>query len=244
MESKYSYKRKTELCQSNDIIECLFIETKIIRKVIIGVIYRPPATSIRLFNDHVKTLMDQLRNLHMPCYILGDNNVNLLNSTTHSDTADFLDIMYSGGFIPLITRPTRVTRHSATLIDHIFTNNLSDQYSSLQGVLVTEISDHYPIFHVSQSNAKSSQNEDFYITRKMSTKNFDSFHQKIGNFDWTVVSSSTTAEQAFDNFYKNFIHFFEQCFPIQKVKRHYSSRIPWLSESLKDLIKTKNQLYI
>ena len=32
LDLKLSYKRKNELCQSNEIIECLFIETKIVKK--------------------------------------------------------------------------------------------------------------------------------------------------------------------------------------------------------------------
>ena len=36
--------------------------------------------------------------------------------------------MYSSGFIPLITRPTRVTESTATLIDNIFTSRLKVDY--------------------------------------------------------------------------------------------------------------------
>ena len=58
------------------------------------------------------------------CYIMGDFNLNLLNDHSHQRTGEFLDIMYSNMFFPLITRPTRITSSSATLIDNIFTNNL------------------------------------------------------------------------------------------------------------------------
>ena len=51
---------------------------------------------------------------------------------------------------PLTTRPTRVTANSATLIDNIFTNNTCNMGSLLQGVFVTDITDHYPIFHINQ----------------------------------------------------------------------------------------------
>ena len=55
---------------------------------------------------------------------MGDYNINILNIATHSATADFVDSTYSYGFSPLIKRPTRITRSSATIIDNIFTNNL------------------------------------------------------------------------------------------------------------------------
>ena len=55
-------------------------------------------------------------------YIMGGFNLNLLNYHSHQyNTGEFLDIIYSNTFFPLITRPTRIPSHSATLIENIFT---------------------------------------------------------------------------------------------------------------------------
>ena len=56
--------------------------------------------------------------------------------------------MYSSGLVPLITRQARVTENSATLIDNIFTNKVVSYDESVYGILVTDMSDHYPIFCV------------------------------------------------------------------------------------------------
>ena len=83
---------------------------------------------------------------------MGDYNIDLVNIEAHSPTSDYNDIMYSNGFIPLITRPSRVTYSSATLIDNIFANQFSSQLGeSLQGILLTDISDHYPISYIAKS---------------------------------------------------------------------------------------------
>ena len=84
---------------------------------------------------------------HLPCYLLGDYNIDLLKHDSHIQTERFLDIMYSNSLVPLICKPTRETETTATLID-VFTNNnnVNDQF--LQGILTTDISDHYIIFHV------------------------------------------------------------------------------------------------
>ena len=66
-----------------------------------------------------------------------------MNYDTHSFTCAFL---------PLLTRPTRVTATSATLIDIIFTNNFKNFRYSFQGLLVTDISDHYPVFYINRVN--------------------------------------------------------------------------------------------
>ena len=52
---------------------------------------------------------------------------------------------------PLIVKPTRLTEKSATLIDHIWTNNFDVHSQHKQGVLLTSMSDHYGIFHITGS---------------------------------------------------------------------------------------------
>ena len=93
------------------------------------------------------------------CYLMGDYNIDHLNIEPHSPTSDYNDIIYSNGFIPLITRRTRVTNWSATIIDNIFTNHFSSQLGeSLQVILLTDISDYYPVFYGAKSMAnKKSQ---------------------------------------------------------------------------------------
>ena len=57
---------------------------------------------------------------------MGDFNVNLLNTDTHVLSNDFLNLIYSHAFIPLITKPTRISKSSATLIDNIFSNDINN----------------------------------------------------------------------------------------------------------------------
>jgi endonuclease/exonuclease/phosphatase family metal-dependent hydrolase len=78
------------------------------------------------------------------CYLMGDFNLDLMKYHCHHFTSEFLDIMYSNMFFPLITRPTRITSNTATLIDNIFSNHLEN--FSFSGLLFTDISDHLPIF--------------------------------------------------------------------------------------------------
>ena len=61
---------------------------------------------------------------------MGDLNINLINYQNHHLTGQFLDGMYSNMFFPLITRPSRITSHTATLIDNIFANNFFERLRS------------------------------------------------------------------------------------------------------------------
>ena len=51
---------------------------------------------------------------------MGD--MNMLKCSSYTKSHDYINNMFSQGFIPLITKPTRVTPYTATLIDHIYYN--------------------------------------------------------------------------------------------------------------------------
>ena len=67
---------------------------------------------------------------------MGDLNIDLFKTAEHRQTSIFLNIMYSHSFFPLITKLTRVTGNSATLIDHIFTTNFETNVTHTQGIYV------------------------------------------------------------------------------------------------------------
>ena len=149
----YSFKERTDLSHFDDIYESIFIEihksfTGHKRDVIIGLMYRPPNRDLDQFNQDLAVVLETITRERKFCYILGDYNLDPLNCESHQYTKDFLEIMYSNSFIPLINRPTRITATTATLIDNIFTNNHQEKVNSQQGIIPYHISDHFPIFHL------------------------------------------------------------------------------------------------
>ena len=71
-------------------------------------------------------------------FLMGNSNVNLLNYECHNDTNDSIDTMISHYLLPYILHPTRVTDHSKTVIDHIFSDNTS--YEFISGNIISQIS--------------------------------------------------------------------------------------------------------
>jgi hypothetical protein len=80
-------------------------------------------------------------------YILGVMNINLINCDVYGQTEEYLNMIYSNNFFPLITKATRVTCHTATLIDNIYTNASPIKITSK--IITADISDHLPTFCVS-----------------------------------------------------------------------------------------------
>ena len=54
--------------------------------------------------------------------ILGDINIDLLKFESHAEANSFIENIYSFGLSPLITKPTRITDFSATIIHHAYIN--------------------------------------------------------------------------------------------------------------------------
>ena len=48
---------------------------------------------------------------------MGDLNINLLNFEDYQTTEEFISTVISYDFLPHILQPTRITDHTATLID-------------------------------------------------------------------------------------------------------------------------------
>ena len=112
------------------------------KDILIGVIYRPPNTSVKTFLESLGELLNVISNEGRPCYLLGDFNVNLLNNTANNYSNDFLKVLLNFGFYPRIDRPTRITETTATLIDNIFTNVHETNMSS--GIWLADKTDHLP----------------------------------------------------------------------------------------------------
>ena len=114
------------------------------KNIIVGVVYRPPNSNLRDFMNSLDSLLASISKENKIRYVLGDWNLDLINHHCHDTTGELLETMYSRMFFPLITRPTRITSNTATLIDNIFTTNVNNL--SVSGLMFCDISDHLPIF--------------------------------------------------------------------------------------------------
>ena len=90
---------------------------------------------------------------------------NLLKSDTNHQTTYFIH-MFANAFYPTISKPTRVTQQTATLIDNIITN--IHEYSIKSGILYNDISDHFPIFTFYELGVKK-ENEYKIVYKRMAS---------------------------------------------------------------------------
>ena len=88
--------------------------------ITVGLIYkRSVDISVENFTIALETIITSL-DQNNKTYIMEDFNINLLDYNNSVPGKNFLNQMISRNFFPVITRPTRVTPMSSTLIDNIF----------------------------------------------------------------------------------------------------------------------------
>ena len=109
--------------------------------------YRTPSEiveDINNFTTDFATLISHMKAIRHSSYVCGDYNIDLLKVKRNKRYCEYFDEIISQSFIPKITPPTRISEHSSTLIDNIFTSNIDERESS--GILLNQISDHQMVF--------------------------------------------------------------------------------------------------
>ena len=146
--------------------ENLFIEvhTASGKNTIVGVVYRHPTPNINEFQVQFLNTLNKLNHAKQGYVICGDFNIDLKSDTSNTN---YLNALHSEGCINVITKPTRITATSATLLDHIYTNLTRN--IAKRAILTYEISDHLPTFYTVK--IKSTVEKSRSIIRDI--KNFD-----------------------------------------------------------------------
>ena len=124
LKNNLSYKIRPDIKSDNIVYELLAVEilNPLNKNIIVVVVYRPPGTDLNGFNTMIGSLCDMVRSENKLVYWARDFKINLLNAESHKATNEFLNVMLSNSLYPAITKPTRISEHSATVIDNIYCN--------------------------------------------------------------------------------------------------------------------------
>ena len=99
---KYKIREDLKFYKSKEI-ESTFLEIieNNLKDVITGCIYKHPGAAIQEFtNDFICLLLEKLLTEKKEVILMGDYNINIINSDVDNQTSDFLDTMCSISFFP------------------------------------------------------------------------------------------------------------------------------------------------
>ena len=134
----------------------------------------------------------------------GDFNMTLLDFEQNKKVQNFLNIMFGHSMMPVINKSTRVTKNTATAIDHIFINSNSYPDTTTKfrtGIIKSDISDHFPIFFVADYNIHIKETKERFIFRRdLSDISVEKFKYKLRTVSWDSMTNSSDTNKAYDNF--------------------------------------------
>ena len=115
------HKPRPDLEIDLEILEHCIIELKLkSEKLLLCSGYRPPGQNPSKFVNEYEQLITHMSDTGMPVVIGLDHNLDLLKHKNHSPTMRFIEKNLDLNMVPCITKLTRITKTSATLIDNIF----------------------------------------------------------------------------------------------------------------------------
>jgi hypothetical protein len=232
-------------CSDPDSIESLFAEINNPKgkNIIVGSISRPHNQNHSSFNDRLCDILSKITRNNKLCYIAGDFNIDLLSCNEYAPTQEFVDSLFSHMFLPLINKPTRITAHSATLIDNIFTNNISDKV--FNAILINDLSDHLPILSYLFDDSITIKNQSYKVTRNFNESNTNLFRSCLSETDWSEVLTEQDPNEAYNKFHAKYSELYDLCFPLEQTSNKYRKNLlsPWITKSLLTSIqKEKNYI--
>ena len=148
---------------------------------------KQPSIGFNVFNiNYLNNLLNKVSKEQKSVFLLGDFNANLLNYNNHNLTTEFLDSVTSNSFFPYVLQPTRLTSHSKTLIDNIFSNIVSPEAISRN--LTLTISDHLPqLMLVPNLFSSPPSNKANIFERDWSKVDHENFIFDYFSIDWNAA---------------------------------------------------------
>ena len=244
----YKHNLRDDLSILENHCESIFteIETDVLGKqtIVFGVVYRPPNTPLNSFLEYIDNVLEIVKKEKKICYLLGDFNIDLLKQNEHPETNEFLDKMYTNSFLPCITKPTRATSNTSTLIDNIFSNMQNLDYTYTSGLIYTDITDHFPIFHMI-TNKKNTMPAQYETIRKrqFTSQNKDNFYNKLNTTSWDEILNTQQCQTSYSIFLEKIQKIYDKCFPYVNIKINKKRNKPWVTKAIKRSINVKNKLY-
>ena len=192
---------------------------------------------------YLSNTIDKIIKENKYCIIMGDFNLDLLKYDSHPPTEEILNNLGSHFYNPHIIRPTRITHHSATLIDNIFFNSIV--HHTIIGSLIDGLSDHLPNFLV--INKFSTLPKNVHIFRRDFSKfNEVNFLSDIQSIKWDKeLEGRSDVNKLFETFYNRLSEIVDKHVPLNKISRRLMKQLskPWITPGIRKSIKIKNKLY-
>ena len=251
--NKYSFNQIEEMCDNNclkkycNCSNCL-IENKWLKLTsnnktyILGSIYRHPNGNMKHFTEGLSNILSKM-DKKATCILAGDINIDLLKQQ-NKNVDMYLETLMEHNFQPYICIPTRITEHTATVIDHINvripTNQMLTKISS--GNLINDISDHLPNFFIMDCDINKTKERP--LIRLYNEKTIKNFEKNIKDEPPILPHPrSSDPNILLTEFTYNCNRILDKYFPLVKMSRKKFKEKEYITKEVREMIKQRNKLH-
>ena len=130
---------------------------------------------------------------------------------SHSHRNNFINNCQSNSHFLLINKPTRNANNNPSILDHICSNQL---YDALNGIFLSDITDHYPIFTIVPINCPQKRIRVKF--RDNSRQNIAKLKLEVERYVNNHVEINQDVSSNTNNFCNNLFVIYSNCCPIKE----------------------------
>ena len=233
--------QETKIVKGNYESQMVKIKIDNFHEIYILNLYRPPKGSIENFIENLTNQLCNLNETKRPFIICGDTNLNLYDEKNGS-IRKYQDLLVDHCLYQLVKSPTRVTRTSSTLIDHVAVS--AELYSTILNtkVIDTGISDHHTITTDLSIKKKKRKN----TTKVLNIHNIKKLKENLSYYPWDSWCYSNlrcTVSESYDNLLEILQTEIDRtCTVLLDRKQHSKPKNPWMSQELLQFSKKYHTL--
>ena len=152
-----------------------------------------------------------------------------------------------------MSRPTRVTENTHTLIDHVYTRNIGSALSC--NILTLDTSDHLATCTKISLGNTTAESRRYTSQPKQERREFRIFNetndavfrQLINNETWTEITDDMDAQESYTKIDEIYMKHYNSAYPLKSAhvrrKNERKNSKPWILPWLEDACERKNRLY-
>lgn len=206
---------------------------------VIILIYRSPGRKEELF---IKSLRDKVTDKFYSkrsVIIMGDINIDV--KTENKTGKELIEKMAEKGYTQEIKDPTRETRSTSTVIDHIYTNIPS--IKKIAGTIITNITDHYGT-HINILKEKSHRpiKTDDYKDKVVKMVNYKKISEEIKVKDFEDIRRETDPSKKVEKLQEEILKIVLKNTTEKRKANHYNRKgNEWITTEIMKKIRKRDK---
>ena len=205
---------------------------------------RPPNTNLEQFLVEYKEMLREIKKKTENVVIGIDLNLDFLKSAVHKHTRSFIDLNLEQDLVPTITRPTHITKSTATLIDNILVSQkFCGKFES--NILIDNISDHLPTVLTPKDMYTNRKDKVQIRTRDMRPSAIDAAVRYLHNVNWAEYTNNPDYDSNVSKIHRVVVEALDEFIPETTHLISYNKlrRELWLTAGIQTSTRKAKLLY-